>query len=58
MDAIINSVLDIALRGVSFQYAKSDFALRDINFLVPKSTHTALIGPREGAGAFTSGIRS
>jgi ABC-type sugar transport system ATPase subunit len=45
-------VLDIALRGVSFSYPKSDFALRDISLLVAKSTHTAVLGPR-GAGATT-----
>ena len=45
-------MLDIALRGVSFSYPKSNFALRDINMLVAKSTHTAIVGPR-GAGATT-----
>jgi putative spermidine/putrescine transport system ATP-binding protein len=45
-------VLDIALRGISFSYPRSSFALRDINLLVAKNTHTAVIGPR-GSGATT-----
>src|SRR5688572_13608970 len=45
-------MLDLALRDVTFAYPKSRFALRHLNLLVAKSTHTAVIGPA-GAGAST-----
>ena len=45
-------MLDIALRDVSFAYRQSRFALRNINLLIAKSTHTAIVGPA-GAGAST-----
>jgi ABC-type sugar transport system ATPase subunit len=37
-------VLDLALRNVWFRYG-SGFALREISFVVPRSTHAALAGP-------------
>jgi ABC-type sugar transport system ATPase subunit len=37
-------VLDLALRNVSFRYG-TGFALREVSFTVPRSTHTALAGP-------------
>ncbi|MBV8519346.1 MAG: ATP-binding cassette domain-containing protein [Acidobacteria bacterium] len=37
-------MLDLTLRNVSFRYG-TGFALREISFTVPRSTHTALAGP-------------
>lgn len=37
-------MLDVTLRNLAFQYGRG-FALRDITFIFPRSTHTAIIGP-------------
>ncbi|HEY0142534.1 MAG TPA: ATP-binding cassette domain-containing protein [Thermoanaerobaculia bacterium] len=44
-------MLDVALRGLSFRY-RGGFALREVNALFPKGSHTSLVGP-PGCGATT-----
>ena len=45
-------MLDVSLEAVSFAYRRSSFAIRSVDLVCARSTHTALAGP-PGAGATT-----